>query len=176
MTFLNFIISEAPQSIESLSKDKINIRIEKSPTYRKGIEITAIDPSTKKKIGNMILVDSYEDNIWTIHSKITPDYRSQGYGVLLYDICIEYITSKFNGMTMSTYGNGAGSTSEVASNIWKYYFTNRNDVEIYKNTGRRDPEEGPYNIQTSPWLWSGFKKKLKVIPTLQQNKILKITI
>jgi hypothetical protein len=117
-----------------------------------------------------------------MHVGTIQEYQGKGFGPLLYDIALEFITNYRNGIMLSTYGNAEGPITPRAENIWKQYYLNRNDVDKIDDLGIKKDINGFMNFsdekrspKNTPWLWAGYTKKLNVIPKLIDQKILEIT-
>ena len=71
--------------------------------------------------------DEFKD-VWVVTSVAATDIGS-GYGPLLYDLALEWVTSQLGGVMMSGgHGETTGTVKPAAAKVWQYYFNNRNDV------------------------------------------------
>lgn len=74
--------------------------------------------------------------------------RIRGYGVVLYDLAIEYSSENGRGLLPHrAYGHQLATTSDSAERIWKFYFNSRADVahELISDT-------------QPPWLHARYHK------------------
>lgn len=81
----------------------------------------------------------------------------KGYGPLLYDAAMMYLTSK--GKWMTPAAAGGGGTSPAAEAVWKHYYFNRPDVQK-KDISEEQSEMPSYlkeNIQGKPWLQTVYQ-------------------
>lgn len=107
-------------------------------------------------------------------------FSNKGYGPLLYDIAIEYVTLKGKSLIPSTsagiffadnsLGFG-GATSDEASEIYKYYYEKRHDViktkiKYDKSNIKFDTEE----MSNTPWLFCAYSKDPVTINALKAYK------
>jgi hypothetical protein len=114
---------------------------------------------------------------YNLHINASHDYIGKGYGPLLYEVAIEYVTLKKGSLIPSiaastafedkTRGGGTGSTSEQAANVFKKFY-NRSDVEK-KPLETNNPEIKEYYEET-PWLFSSYQKQPTTIQNLKTNK------
>ena len=150
--------------------DNKYIVIHKNETYKNTTIILYKKPH--REILNIMLYSSrIFNNVFCCHaghSKNNKNYIGSGYGPLLYDIAMEYATSKGKGLMSST-GGGIGDTSELAENIYKYYYNNRNDIT--KNTIYEEFfGSGDIRLSNAPWLRTIFYKPNHSIIDFLQNK------
>lgn len=145
-----------------------------SPNY---IVIRAFDQNENEK--QKARIDMHKTPIgqyWTVHQK-----AEHGYGPFLYDISIEYATKMGSGVvpakgafTGQRKANIVGDNTQESSNVWKYYFTNRKDVnhslppEIEKEINQNNYEM--YYYKATPWLFQVYRKEPIFIRELLQNK------
>ncbi len=179
-----FLLRErAIQTIDELD-NTIKFEIKKSPHYRnnkdeQGYELRLF--INKQPKAALELVQMHGRATWNIHAGMRKELQGSGFGPLLYDIALEFISNYRNGITVSTYGNGTGSTSDRAENVWKRYYQSRSDVNHIDNKGVRKDNYGFNDFpdetrspKNTPWLWAGFTKSLDLIPKLLKKKLLTI--
>jgi hypothetical protein len=65
---------------------------------------------------------------WNLHINLGK-LQNQGYGPLVYDIIMEYVSFYKNSMLVPSETNKHGITIESAQKIYKYYYFNRPDVK-----------------------------------------------
>ncbi len=159
--------------IERVSKDKFYLELEKSRNAFKTVTLTVIK--------------NPKYNIWTAHSQANRPFIGQGYGPLVYDVALEYVTNYLGGSVMSATGNHQGFNTIASSNIWKYYYNNRNDIDTLnpmseqhkksqelekqnKLVIQQEDGEGvkyvPIKMKDYPWLFVSYQKSLEIIPKL----------
>jgi len=81
--------------------------------------------SVDKSITAMIKIEKNNDIPKIAYSMVESAARpNTGAGVLLYDIVLSFLSKKGKGLVPDR-----NSVSESAQKVWKYYFTNRDDVE-----------------------------------------------
>lgn len=161
--------------------EKTKITIKKSKYYDEGYELKMFIQNVP--MAALEIVRPHGSSYWNIHAGMNKELQGKGFGPLLYDIAIEFITNYLKGIAISTYGNNAGGTSERAQNVWRYYYKERKDVKKIPNIGsRRDhygfnnfPDES-LNPKDTPWLWAGYQKDLDYIPQFIEARILEIKL
>jgi len=185
MRFTEFFLlkERSIQTIEELD-NTIKFEIKKSKHYTNNKEEQGYELRlfiNRQPMAALELIKTHGRTTWNIHAGMRKEIQGSGFGPLLYDIALEFITNYRNGVTVSTYGNSTGSTSDRAENVWKKYYLNRPDVTHIDNKGvRKDmygfdqfPDEAR-SPKNTPWLWAGFTKSLDLIPKLIKKKSLTI--
>ena len=82
-----------------------------------------------------------DDDVWVV----TMVNAQKGFGPLLYDIALEWITDERRGVMMSGgHGETTGDVTTDAAKVWQYYFKNRSDVKKVKDPRCSDV--------LSPWI------------------------
>jgi hypothetical protein len=110
-----------------------------------------------------------------IHIQTKEDYISQGYGILLYDVAIEYATMKGQGLVSTAAarlfkdakvrGNHhMGATSNQAARVYEYYYEKRPDVKKIPIKTNSD------NSILPPYLLCIYQKSPEKINELKANK------
>jgi hypothetical protein len=159
--------------IERVNAEKFYLHLEKS---RNGFNVVTLTVIKNRKY-----------NIWTAHSKANRPFIGQGYGPFVYDVVLEYVTNYLQGSIMSATGNHQGYNTIASSNIWKYYYKNRNDIdtlnpmsEQHKKSQELEKQNSlvieqeadgkvkyvPIKIKDYPWLFVSYQKSLDIIPKL----------
>lgn len=173
------IIYEAMMPIEDLPPNT-KITITKSKYYNNGYELRMFIEGTP--VAGLELYLPHGKKTWNIHAGMRAEHQGKGFGPLLYDIALEFITNYKNSIVLSTYGNGEGSITSRAENVWKKYYLDRKDVKHIDNIGSKKDIDGFMNFpdeerspKNTPWLWAGYTKELSIIPKLINQKVLTIS-
>lgn len=124
----------------------------------------------------IIAQNEWSKPYWNIHSRVTNIFQGQGYAPLMYDIALEFITNYLHSIAVPSFTTG-GNTSEPASQIYKYYFEKRNDVQKHNDIAvdsEVEQRHNPYPRNQFPWMYVGYTKPLDIIPKLiaQQSLII----
>lgn len=118
-------------------------------------------------------MDNLVDNLWNFHAGMRASIQNKGFGPLLYDIALEYITNYKNGKAGSSHGINGISSSPSAQKVWEYYYKNRPDVEKHDNRKQHANFSISDHIKNQdldkPWLWAMYSKPLEKIPALLQS-------
>lgn len=146
------------------------------------IDMRLIKSKKNYSIGWSMAHMSKYTNYWNMHIHMRDNYLHTGYGPLLYDIIMEYVTHYKKSILVPSVANNQGGTSDFASNVYKYYFYKRPDVVKYENLidipdkiyDWRNGEEVELSKEEYPWLFCGYSKELDHIPRLLSTNSLVI--
>jgi hypothetical protein len=137
------IISNLNDKIFNLSENgnKLFINIYNPALFYKVKENSNLNNNAKKKavedasIGGALL--EMKQNPANVHIDVDPRYTKTGLGGMIYEIAIEYATSKGSAIAVSG-SIGISTTSEDAFNVWNHFMQKRQNIipiPISKYTG-----------------------------------------
>ena len=137
-------LTEAAKTVEDLP-DNVRIAVHTYGTEKATIQyelvtqidrLASIDSPIKGRVGIMV-APAPCGGAWMVNHALADD----GWGPLLYDVAIEWASSKGGGLIPDR-----RSVSKDARKVWKYYLSNRSDVKSHqlddmKNTLTPDDED-----------------------------------
>lgn len=138
-------LTEAAKTVEDLP-DNVRIAVHTYGTEKATIQyelvtqidrLASIDSPIKGRVGIMVAPAAPCGGAWMVTHALADD----GWGPLLYDVAIEWASSKGGGLIPDR-----RSVSKDARKVWKYYLSNRPDVKSHqlddmKNTLTPDDED-----------------------------------
>lgn len=159
MKSFKLFLTEAMKQPDQL-QGKIVVIDENDPE-RIYLKIVSSKDKKKYMTSGMIMKCPDKTPYWTCHQSASEFYKNQGYGPLLYDIAIEYVSQKGkdSGIVPAS-GFNCGLNTADSSRVWKYYYDNRSDVSKTKI-----PEQFQHliNVDAEPWLQTVYRKDNPII-------------
>lgn len=121
---------------------------------------------TDRLIGDGIIEHDLEFNYCNFHLDLESNMQHKGYGPLIYDVVIEFVTNYLNSFLVSSQTAG-WSTSDKAKNVYRYYVNKRSDIEkthiseLNISELEIDPENSFMNF--------ALTKEIKLIPKMLEK-------
>lgn len=181
MSFKNWLLSEAAIGIQNIlgPSGKPNFRINITQNGRQ-IMLELLNPKGSYQFAGDLFSEDFPFTglsgykLFNWHADLP-----QGYGPLFYDIAMEIATKNGGYLTSSTLlnrlknikdaktnkGHMGGDASDLADNIYKFYYYKRNDV-VKEQPNIILPEEP--DQANKPYLYEIYKKQITIIPKLIQ--------
>lgn len=116
------------------------------------------------KLGEMLVHKSENDeNAWNPHINLIDTARGKGFGAMLFDIVIEYITNYKHSQIVPPRSAASGkfTATPAAQRLYKYYYINRSDVQKHKISAKSIDHTF---MQNNIWMYTGYTKSLNLIP------------